>query len=728
MDFSHYASSAAEPTYPATDSIYHLPGSFPTNSPPVYRPVDGGAFVSSYDLYDDRQKHQSMGIGHTEESDMASRSRLTQEQLARLEREFKQRYKPNTEYKRGLAETMGVEYHKINNWFQNRRAKAKHQNPQEPRFDLSTDEEAPEHQTTLFSQQYERMPEINPSSQFSSPEQPPYTSGDYVASLEIEALNEIHQYGNLTDALRNKSNVNPNYSNQGALQTNFSNGVGQDSMWPANNLYDFPMPKVPTPTIVDHDPFEWSPISTTDLSIQPQSHDFTRSHGIPLYLNTIDGHLVGNPSSQTFATTSSEGGDHAALITPPQETSPMPGLNEGIFTRRDSNSSELAENFDTIHLQQSKIGLGLYEHPPHSTPDLVPSTGLATPNISPDTIAAKSPFSVGRDLASRRRRPRPAALQPDSARSFSYTGPSTASPHLRVSSPGTGRLSPVRRIKSTGNNLSVASGRITKPGAMAPQKSPRNFESCFQLEKTPQSQQDTNLAAPTPRASLAHADTSVPSSVHFGEQPPTSWPDYPSQYGAVGHPWDQGVNGNTSLNFAAGLSLPPSPPDQSNGIPPTTLEHHNQNQQFAYHCPPQSAPPHLTTFFDGSSPMTTQNFTPGGWPAPSLTPPEPYRPDQNTAMPLRPSHMLHHSQSGPYTYLPAQQHSFQGYSPSVEPFAPYQHPFSGLSTPVKKELDIKIEKGPPPPKELLQTSQENKVYSFNNSTPNDFAPATNAKK
>lgn len=55
-----------------------------------------------------------MGIGHTEESDMASRSRLTQEQLARLEREFKQRYKPNTEYKRGLAETMGVEYHKIN--------------------------------------------------------------------------------------------------------------------------------------------------------------------------------------------------------------------------------------------------------------------------------------------------------------------------------------------------------------------------------------------------------------------------------------------------------------------------------------------------------------------------------------------------------------------------------------------------------------------------------------
>lgn len=488
------------------------------------------------------------------------------------------------------------------------------------------------------------------------------------------------------------------------------------------------MPKVPTPIIVEHDPFKWSPVSSTELRNQPQSHDFaqSQSQSQSLYLNTFDGHLVGNPSSQTFATASSEGGDHAALITPPQEVSPMPGLNEGIFTRRGSNSSELAENFDTIHLQQSKIGLGLYEHPSHSTPELIPSTGLATPNISPDTIAAKPPFSIGRDLASRRRRPRPAALQPDTARSFSYTGPSTASPHLRLSSPGTGRLSPVRRIKSTGNNLSVATGRITKLGPLTAQKSPRSFESCFQLEKVSQPHPDTDLPPFVPQASVVHS--SVPSSAHFSQQPSNSWPNYPSQYGGPGQSWDEGANGNVSLNYAAGLSLPPSPPDQINDYQPTPLEHQGHNQQYTYRCPPQSAPPHLTSFFGGSPPMPSQDFAPEGWPAPSITPPEPYRHNQNVAIPMRPNHMLHHSQSGPYTYFPAPQHGLQDYSPTVGPFTPYQQPFGGLSTPVKKELDIKIEKGPPPPRELLQTSQENKIYSFNNSTPNDFAPSANTRK
>lgn len=114
MDVNQYKSSARESSFAATDSPYQLSGSFPTNNSPIYRPIDEGTFAPNYDLYEERQRHQSMGTGHTEESDMASRSRLTQEQLARLEREFKQRYKPNTEYKRGLAETMGVEYHKIN--------------------------------------------------------------------------------------------------------------------------------------------------------------------------------------------------------------------------------------------------------------------------------------------------------------------------------------------------------------------------------------------------------------------------------------------------------------------------------------------------------------------------------------------------------------------------------------------------------------------------------------
>ena len=115
MDFSHYQSRATEPTFNNIDPTYQHPGSYPAHSSPVYQPIDGPASAPGHELYEERLRNHSICVGHTnEDSDMASRSRLTQEQLARLEREFKQRYKPNTEYKKGLAETMGVEYHKIN--------------------------------------------------------------------------------------------------------------------------------------------------------------------------------------------------------------------------------------------------------------------------------------------------------------------------------------------------------------------------------------------------------------------------------------------------------------------------------------------------------------------------------------------------------------------------------------------------------------------------------------
>ncbi|KAF2842428.1 hypothetical protein M501DRAFT_1013771 [Patellaria atrata CBS 101060] len=51
--------------------------------------------------------------------------RLTKEQHDILEAHFQQQHKPNTNTKKGFAETLGVPLDKINNWFQNRRAKVK---------------------------------------------------------------------------------------------------------------------------------------------------------------------------------------------------------------------------------------------------------------------------------------------------------------------------------------------------------------------------------------------------------------------------------------------------------------------------------------------------------------------------------------------------------------------------------------------------------------------------
>lgn len=51
--------------------------------------------------------------------------RLTKEQHDILEKHFQQQHKPSTNTKRGFADNLGVPLDKINNWFQNRRAKVK---------------------------------------------------------------------------------------------------------------------------------------------------------------------------------------------------------------------------------------------------------------------------------------------------------------------------------------------------------------------------------------------------------------------------------------------------------------------------------------------------------------------------------------------------------------------------------------------------------------------------
>ena len=579
------------------------------------------------------------------------------------------------------------------------------------------------------------MHQSHQSTHFSSPEHGPYLAGDFPATLDFHNLNHApSQYSIHPDAITdNIDNIttNSDYGRNGALQPTFSNVVATESMWPAHDHYGLHMPKMPAPAIMEQDPFGWSPVSSTDHPSQVHTSDFTQSNaksrGPPMYHNTINGDLVGNPSSQTFVTASSEDGEHTKLITPPQETSPMPELNHGIFPRPDSNSSELAEDFDTIHLQQRQLGLGLYTTTSNaiSAPDQASGNGLSTPDISPDQTTIKPPSANGHDIASRRRRPRPPTLQPESGRSVSY-GPVTMSPHLRVSSPGSGKMSPVRRIKSTGNNLNIMTGRVAKPGSISAQMSPRNFESCFQVVKTSESNSNPGLNAIVAQVSSAETHVLNSSPATFAPKSQPSWPEYPSQYGQLS---DQGPNNFVNTQFAAAFSLPPSPPVHPHATsPPLPYEQLSYPSQFSFHCPPQSAPSQVTTFFDTSPPMGPGNFTHVGWPAPSITPPEPYQEGMNMPVPLRPNPILHHSQSTPLNYYQAPQQHFPGFSSGVGVYQPSQNPFSSMSTPTKKELDIKIEKGPPPPRELSQLSQEHKTYTFNHTTPEDFSPHSNSKK
>lgn len=114
MAHSHYEYSQPESMFPAADSGYQFPGSMPKNESHDYHTAEDTPFQVNYKPYNERQSYPAQNIANTEDGDLGTRSRLTQEQLATLEAEFAERYKPNTEYKKTLAEKMGVEFQKVN--------------------------------------------------------------------------------------------------------------------------------------------------------------------------------------------------------------------------------------------------------------------------------------------------------------------------------------------------------------------------------------------------------------------------------------------------------------------------------------------------------------------------------------------------------------------------------------------------------------------------------------
>lgn len=73
--------------------------------------------------------HQQHLVHHQQMSRTTeSKPRLSKEEVEILEAEFQKNHKPNSSTKKGLAESMRVDNARINNWFQNRRAREKKEN------------------------------------------------------------------------------------------------------------------------------------------------------------------------------------------------------------------------------------------------------------------------------------------------------------------------------------------------------------------------------------------------------------------------------------------------------------------------------------------------------------------------------------------------------------------------------------------------------------------------
>lgn len=510
--------------------------------------------------------------------------------------------------------------------------------------------------------------------------------------------------------------------------TNVINNGSEDSVKaedrftpPANHVSGT---KTPLSVLAEWDVGEWIsdpvdiPLPDDGFMAIQESFD---SYPQALFQTSNEGFAVSNPSCHAFFANSPSNGE-ANLMTPPPKASPALTMPPESQLRRGSNSSQLADDLNTIRLQQSRSRLALYgEILPTPKSNLIQDCNLSPTAPQSQSVDGGSPPSLNLnptadkilavprvDLASRRKRPRPAMLRPEAQRSQSLAGPLTMSPTSKVSSYGLGPSPSVRRIKSTGHNMNVASGRVRKSGLGSAQLSPRIFQTYLDagFSQTPFSNsQNTSICQPhntsfTPLTPLSPAKTDL----H-----PEIWPSYSPHF-------DSSVceNGNEHLsngNFEAGVdfSSPPITPFNMDAFPRLLLERPAQDP--LYQCP-QSAPPQQTSFFGDTSPIPPATTTQPGWLVPTM-PLDGYHDDAPMSM-RRPN-------QAPQLAYPQPQRQFM---------SNYQHGlgqigqmglsspnFFGSSPPPQKDLEIQVNLIPKP----QGAPQGRKKYIFNHTTPKDFA-------
>ncbi|KAL9007167.1 MAG: hypothetical protein Q9188_000101 [Gyalolechia gomerana] len=635
-----------------------------------------------------------------EAEDTSTRPRLTQEQIAVLEDNFKSKPKPGTDFKKQLASRIGLSLQRVNNWYQNRRAKARHQRPQERRFDVLPNDPAALWSSVdlVFPGYANDMLDLSPQDSHPAAH-PPAVGGicipnsedasDHASNLNAE-LDMFHGYLN---SVATDSDLSPEGDVAPSLPLPDANNLAMTKMAasdvPAWNLQDWVSDNQPGTQFTEE----------SLAALQASQSAFSQA----MYQSSSEGYHIGNPSCQTFATASSSDGEQPSLMTPPPRTSPLPFPCQDPFARRQSVTADLASDFNTIHLKRSQSKMGFssgrtdvpqasVSHTPDGTPPAPPQlridAGVTHSESLPNSLIGGS-TAPRLDIASRRKRPRPAALRPEGQRSMSY-GPMTLSPTARMSSLGIGKTASVRRIKSTGNGLNAGNGRIQKPGVGPAPMSPRNFHQLSSNDFLASNGHVTNKSSQsiTPLTPLS------PLTV---EQQTQAWL---SQWA---HTQDHATP--TAPDPESHITSPPITPYEAGFQPSFPRVAH----QAPYHWPPQSAPPQQTTFFD-SPPMPPTNFSHLSWQVPSsISLQGHYEEPQNQI--IRPPMIPQ------YGYLDLQPLPSQ-HQHVYHQMGFFQPPFLE-SSPPQKEIEIQVQVIPAP--EGLP--QGRKTYTFNHTTPRDFSNA-----
>ncbi|CAD6443311.1 ba899da5-c66a-4abf-9346-fb5b4a233251 [Sclerotinia trifoliorum] len=503
-----------------------------------------------------------------------TKPRLGKEEVDILEREFKRNPKPTTQTKRIFAEDMGVDLARINNWFQNRRAKRKQEKKTEA-YEAGQAREAlgfsvsapssPEFPQNNYNIDYQMVPQQPSSMPFSTTGPPPATA-PYNPQYQDPTSASL-------ESLSRTMAVVQAASQDGGFSENFSlhhNGPQLADMLGMAEPSDLDRASFPTTNNFHNfegNPFAFQPTFQNDMFHEPDPLDSfvsVESGHTPTAFNTFSDASTTRSLSIASASSHAIPQSFTDLTFRPHES----GEDQGLDLSHDATSSLTQPLSWNVRSGSSPPpASSLFKSPPPPT-----------------------------DLASRRKKVhvKPAALGTDTMRGRPSMGPRTVSNidgfRRQVVSP---LPSPMRRIASAGGN--VLTGRIQKPGIESAQRSPINIqgfenagsfmEQHFHMIRQPSltagSSLTSSLAPPTPMSprerqmSLKRENSSSQDNLNY-------------LFNLQGH---DGLSALVDPNQATDQT-PPETPQASLGLQPTptsgwptNANHHNAEQHWNYEIP-----------------------------------------------------------------------------------------------------------------------------------------------
>ncbi|EKG19392.1 Homeobox [Macrophomina phaseolina MS6] len=254
--------------------------------------------------------------------------RLTKEQHDILEAHFQQQHKPSTTTKKGFAESLGVPLEKINNWFQNRRAKVKQDMKKQMaqyNMQLQMQQQQQQQQQPQPQQQPQQAPPM------SQPQMPMHTQMQHPPQSAPQSQPQAPEF----------AYVQPNMSSSSLPGNGFAVQQATEIM----------APQMSAP---DYSSAHGHVLSSISESTQPGSYDAVMQSlvnaGYPVQASGANGMHHGLPSSDPFMSFDGSGLPHSMVGDSQFAFGDFPSSNEQFG---DGFAEFGADNFDFNTLASS---------------------------------------------------------------------------------------------------------------------------------------------------------------------------------------------------------------------------------------------------------------------------------------------------------------------------------------------------------------------------------------